>query len=88
MEAVGWDPLATPEAVSVALGMEHSDWSDLSNMPAPGLWSRQESAGTSEQGRNILPRKIRVLLAEGGMITGQAKVQALLCDRKQFPARG
>ena len=88
MEAVGWDPLATPEAVSVALGMEHSDWSDLSNMPAPGLWSRQESAGASEQGRNILARKIRVLLAEGGMITGQAKVQALLCDAEKSGREG
>ena len=49
----------------MALGIEHSDWPDLSNMPAPGVWSRQESAGGSEQGRNILPRKTRVLLAEG-----------------------
>lgn len=56
---------AHPEPISVALGIEHSDWPDLSNMPAPGVWSRQESAGGSEQGRNILARKTRVLLAEG-----------------------
>ena len=79
---------AHPEPISVALGMEHSDWSHLSNMPAPGVWSRQESAGESEQRKNILPRKVRVLLAGGGMITGQAKVQTLLCDVEKSEREG
>ena len=33
MEAVGWDPLATPEAVSLTLGMDHSYWPEVGHMP-------------------------------------------------------
>lgn len=29
VEALGWDPLATPEAVSLTLGMEHSYWPEV-----------------------------------------------------------
>lgn len=33
IEALGWCPLATPEPISVALGVECSDWPEPGHMP-------------------------------------------------------
>lgn len=69
--------------------MEHSDWPDLDSiyMPSLGAWSRQESA-RSEQGRNVLPRKIRVLPAEGGRRYWTGKEQALVRDAETSGKEG